>query len=116
MLDRVAPKLVLVGSTVQRIRSGKIHVGVRCDEPCTVTGGAQVSIGRASSGLRSKKARRSLAAGTSVRLELRFSRKAMHSLARALALGKRVAAKVRVVEIDHAGNATPARRTIRLKF
>jgi Ca2+-binding RTX toxin-like protein len=115
ILDQLPPRIVLSGRTSQRVGRGRITVVVRCDEPCTVTGSASVSIGRVSAGLRARRATRSVDAGTAAKFEFRFSRKTLRSLLRSLALGRRVVARVRVVAVDHAGNSSSAARKIRLK-
>jgi hypothetical protein len=106
---------VLGGAPAQRLVRGALELTVRCDEQCTVTASAALKIGRTSGLFKSSSSARVLAAGTQAKLKLKFSRRSLRGIRRALARGRSVFAKVTVRSNDAAGNAGSARRTIRLK-
>jgi chitodextrinase len=112
--DRLAPRLTLGGAASQRLRGRRLRVGARCDEPCSVTASAFVSVRQASAVFRTGKLTRSLAAGTSAELELEFSKKGARAIRRALAR-RRLSAVVKVISRDMAGNLSVAKRRIRLR-
>jgi chitodextrinase len=112
-IDTVAPRVFL--RVPARHRVGNLRAFVSCDEPCTATGIASISIGRASARFRAKRVTRAIPAAVRAKLELRFSRKARSSVRRALARGKRVFARVELLTSDRAGNSSSAARKIRLR-
>jgi hypothetical protein len=111
-----APRLTLGGPSSERIGPhGEVYVLVECDEACTVSASATASVKQASKVFRTGKVSRSLAAGKRVRLSLRFSKKGTRAIRRALAHRKRVTARVTLTVRDSAGNASTAKRGVRLK-
>jgi chitodextrinase len=115
VVDRKAPKLTLGGPKGRRLHGRDLVVLARCDEPCTVTGSARVSIAGASKWIRAGMRTSSLAASQRARLAFRFSTREVRQLRGWLAQGKRVYARVALVARDRAGNATSIARKIRLK-
>jgi chitodextrinase len=113
--DRTAPRVTLLAGKSQRLFRGGIQVTARCDERCKLDAVANVKIGRASGIFKSSSVKKVLAAGARTKLRLKFSSRSLRSIRRALALGRRVLAKVTVRSSDSAGNTRSARATIRLK-
>jgi PKD repeat protein len=113
-IDAIAPRVLLSAPTGQRV--GNLRVFVSCDEPCTATGTASISLGRARRGFHAAKVTSSLPGAQNVKLVLRFSRRARRAARRSLTLGRRLYAKVRVLARDRAGNTSLAtRKKIRVK-
>jgi chitodextrinase len=113
--DRKPPSLTLNGPKSQRLRGRELAVLAQCDEPCTATATASVSIGRASREFRARTVTSSVPAAVQQKLRLRFSPKTVRSLRRSLALGRRLVAKVRVTARDGAGNTSSAALKVRLR-
>jgi hypothetical protein len=114
--DTKAPRLTLGGPTSQRLsRSGSVTVLASCNEPCSLIAWVETASGKLSGALQGSKARVGLAAGAQTKLRLKFSRKALKTIKRALAGRKRVSATVRIVGEDAAGNTTSVARKLKLK-
>lgn len=71
---RLPPKFTISGPASQRLERRHLSVLAQCDEPCTATGWASVSVRQASKLLRTKKATRAVAAGAQGKLKLKFSK------------------------------------------
>lgn len=86
-----------------------------CDEPCTVTASASLSVPKASKNFKLKKVKRTLAANKRTKITLKISKRTAKAAKRALRKGKRVTATVNLIATDAAGNATKAKRKIKVK-
>jgi Ca2+-binding RTX toxin-like protein len=114
--DTRSPTLELSGPPAQRIRRrGKLTLLARCDEVCTLSGSARVSIQRNSKIFRTKSITRALVPGETATLALKFSKKAVRTIRRLLARGKRVFATINVVSTDRAGNVSSRQLKVRLR-
>jgi streptogramin lyase len=114
--DTVAPKISLSGKTKQRFtRKGTLTISVQCNEACVVTAQAAVSTPGASKVRRSKKATKLISAGKRAKLTLRFKKKDAKAIVRALKRKRKLKAKVAIGSKDSEGNASSAKRTIKLK-
>jgi hypothetical protein len=110
--DTRAPRLVLSGKRRQTVGSRGLLVYARCNEPCTL--GARAKVLRVRGLRRGRVTPRVAAAATlhRVAIRIRFSRRALRRLKRAVRRGRVV---VTVTARDAAGNRTAARRGIRLR-
>lgn len=114
--DKKAPGLKLAGSKTQKALKKRIlFVFATCDEPCTVSASASLSVPKASKTFKLKKVKRTLAANKRTKITLKISKKAAKAAKRALKKGKRVTATVNLTATDAAGNATKGKRKIKLK-
>jgi DNA-binding beta-propeller fold protein YncE len=112
--DRERPMLRLRAQRRQRVlRRGAVLVSIRCTERCLVDAKGKL-LARHIRNLPLRRIRRQLAANRRVTLALRLPRKTRHKLARALARGQRVNARVVVIGRDLAGNSTREARRIRI--
>ncbi len=112
--DTRAPRLTLLNRSAQRVgRSGRVSVRMRCDEQCTVRATGYVSAAGRRYTLRS--ARRTLAAGARVRVDLGLASSKRRSVARALRAGRVVRARVSLRVVDAAGNAVRRGVTVRVR-
>jgi hypothetical protein len=85
--DLIAPELGLGGARVQRVlRQRAVVVRVRADEAATLTATGTVSVPVAARTVRLRRTGATTAAGQSVTLRLRLSRKALRAVRRGLAL------------------------------
>jgi hypothetical protein len=114
--DTRAPSTALGGPRTQdAIAKRRVVVYATSDEAARLSGSGTVSTTGASAVLKLRSAAKSAAAHTRTRLDLKLTRKVVKRLRRARRRGSRVFARVKVVATDPAGNATSARRTIRIK-
>lgn len=114
--DEDPPGLTLSGKKKQR--AGKfIRVAGRCDEDCTIAvGGKLVVRGRgATKRYKLRPVRREAGANQKAALRVKLPSKARKAAAKALAGGGKAVARLRASATDGAGNATKAKRTVRLK-
>jgi hypothetical protein len=86
-----------------------IAVRLGCDEACTATVRVTLRVRMASAAIRFATVRRRVAAGRSVTVRVRPTRRSRRALARALRRGARPVARVRITTRDLAGNQAPAR-------
>jgi hypothetical protein len=115
--DRRGPRLRLSVPRVQRILSrGYLVVRARCDERCRldVTGTARTARSGGARGLPALRGARG-APGRVTRLRLRIPARVHAPIRRTLLRGGTVAIRLKLVARDRAGNATVARRTVRLR-
>ena len=113
MSDKTAPKLTVSGKKVQRALKAKLlALKARCDEGCKLVAVAKVRIGKKTVTLgRAKLAARS---GTTAKLKVKLTKKALGTLRRATTRGKaRVVVSVRAT--DAAGNGTAKSRKVAVK-
>lgn len=115
--DTTPAKISLSGRRTQRFtRKGTIVVTVKCNEACRAAGRASVSVSGASKVFRSGIATRQLAAGKAAKLTLKFPKKAVRAITRSLRKKKRgLKATIAIMTRDAAGNASRARRSVKLK-
>jgi hypothetical protein len=112
--DTAAPELSLARARPLRRLKG-LRVAVGCPgEGCTVEVSARISLPGAARVLRVSAAPRGLAAGQRAAIKLSFGRKLRSALARRRARGRHVAAHLRVLATDAAGNVSSERRRVRL--
>ena len=92
-------------------------VSVTCNEACSVGGSGSVSTSKpkASKRLSLKQATLALAANTSGKLKLKLSKKSRGKIKRVLRRHGKATATVNVTAKDAAGNATVAKRKIKLR-
>jgi hypothetical protein len=119
-VDETDPVLALGGALRQRaVANRRLNVQVRCDEPCTVTVRARIAFpGRLPAAAQARialpKVTRQLAAGKRVKIGVPLGKKGRRTVRAALTARKAVTATVTVTARDAAGNATVARRTVRI--
>jgi hypothetical protein len=115
-LDKNAPAIVLSGKSSQKLGSS-IVVNASCNEPCSVTGTGDVTTSKAkqSAKFKLKQGSLSLAANVKGKLTLQLSKKQRKKIKRALRRKRKATANVTIVAKDAAGNATTAKRKIKLK-
>jgi hypothetical protein len=92
-----------------------VAVSAKCDEPCTVSAKARITLGLASRSFRTRAVRQALGAAKASELRLRFSRRAVRAVRRALKRKQRVVAEVTAHSRDLAGNSSTAGRSIRIR-
>jgi hypothetical protein len=113
--DTLAPTVTLGAARSQKLsRKGDIVVSAQCNEACTVSASAAVTVGKAAKTFRTAKVTRTLAAGKKISLRLKFPKKALRTIRRALRR-KALKVTVSVSTKDRAGNTKTSKRTIRLK-
>jgi hypothetical protein len=113
-VDTTAPQLSVTRGKAQRVaRLGRVSVRLRCDEQCTLRASGYVSIAGRHLALRG--ARRTLAAGARVRVDLGLASSKRRSVARALRAGRVVRARVSLRVVDAAGNAVRRGATVRIR-
>jgi hypothetical protein len=113
-VDRTPPVVTVVRGKAQRVgRLGRVSVRMRCDELCAVSATGRVVFGSARLALR--RARVTLAAGAAVRVDLGLASSKRRSVARALRAGRVVRARVSLLAVDAAGNATVRSVTVRAR-
>jgi hypothetical protein len=93
----------------------KLYVRAAMIEPGTLSASATVSVPGASRVYKFKRASKRVAAGKSVKLRLKLSKKGLRAAKRALKKRKRLRARIRVTAKDNAGNRRTAKRTVRLR-
>jgi hypothetical protein len=115
--DTTAPALRLRARSSQRaVRQKGIVVEVRCPtEACTATAQGTVSVPGAARTYRLKSATKQIRRGGKAKLKLKFSKKTLKVVKRALSKRKKIKARVTVTVKDAAGNRTTKKRSIRLK-
>jgi hypothetical protein len=119
-VDETDPVLALGGALRQRaVANRRLNVQVRCDEPCTVTVRARIAFpGRLPAAAQARialpKVTRQLAAGKRVKIGVPLGKKGRRTVRAALTARKAVTANITVTARDAAGNATVARRTVRI--
>lgn len=114
--DKTAPALSLSGSTRQRaLRQRAVFVRARVNEASRVVARAWVSLPRKRRSVRAKTVSTQIPAGTTSKLGLPLSGKAIRSFRRALRKHTRLTARITVVARDAAGNRTSAKRRVKLK-
>jgi hypothetical protein len=113
--DRTPPKLTLTVPDEERLSPQQaVHVGVRCNEPCTAIASATLALPHAGRAFKLAPVARSLAAGRRLRLVLRVPHNAAEAARRSIRNGHRVRALLKVVARDAAGNATGQRAHARV--
>ena len=112
-----APKLNLGGKRSQRaVRQKGVLVDVGCPtEACTANAKGTVAVPGASKVYKLRAANKQIAAGGKAKLKLKFAKKTLKAVKRALAKRRKIKAKVTVTAKDAGGNATSKKRTIKLK-
>jgi glucose/arabinose dehydrogenase len=113
--DTTPPEVQVRVKHLQRLlRTGKLHLRVRCDEQCTLRTGGSVQVRRMvarASAFSLPRIRRTIAAGALVRLRLDVPATTRRAVRRALLRGgRRVTARIALRATDEAGNAR--RRTV----
>ena len=112
--DLLAPE-PSVGRTRKLARLGGLSVGVTCQgESCAVSAIARIALPGAARTYRVSSRPRTLAAGETGRLTLRFGSKLRRALARQKRRGRHVRAALTVTAADAAGNSSSERRRLRL--
>jgi hypothetical protein len=111
-------RITLSGPRRQRIgRRSRVHLFASCDDSCRVTATASVSIRGASKTYRTGNVKRELVAGKKQKLRLKFSKRSLNAVRRALARRKRLTARARVVARSQGGaSSSTATRAIRLRL
>lgn len=121
-VDATPPALDLGGKKSQRLATAvKLKAG--CREACTVNATGKLVIGEAKLGDAAAKAGKlklvpdeaQVAAGQTATLKLKLKKKARKAATRALKSGAKVTAKLKATATDAAGNASTAKRKIKLK-
>jgi hypothetical protein len=99
-----------------RLTSGARGIVLRvvCDEACVVGASARIAIPGAAWVYRLSSPSRTLAAGGSARLTLRFGPRLRRALKRIRGRGRKVTAAIRVTAVDSTGNATTRRARLAL--
>jgi hypothetical protein len=111
--DTTAPKLTLGGRRIQRaLKTRRLTLSGRCDEQCKLAAVAKVRIGRRKVVL--GRARATAPSGTTARIKVRLSRKALARLRKAMKRGKATVV-LSVKAADAAGNAAAASRRVTVK-
>jgi uncharacterized repeat protein (TIGR01451 family) len=110
--DTTAPAITLGGKRAQDV--DKLLVLVRSNENATVRGRAGVGLPGPARVVRSRTARADVSAGQRKRLRIRFARKALGAIKKAIRAGRKPRARIRVTATDRAGNATAKIRRVRL--
>jgi len=111
--DTAAPKLTLGGRRIQRaLKTRRLALSGRCDEQCNLTVVAKVRIGRRKVVL--GRARASAPSGTTARMKVKLSRKALARLRKAMRRGKATVV-LSVKAADAAGNTAAASRRVTAK-
>lgn len=115
--DTVAPTFKTRMKRVQDpVRDRGITIVVRCPaEDCVAVVEGRIAVGGAAYVRRVRSAPRKIARGAAVRLKLRFERRLVRRIKRALHQRHRARAVVKVTVRDAAGNAASARRNVRLR-
>jgi hypothetical protein len=111
-----AVKAILSGPTTQKF-TGSIAVGVQCPQACTALGSASVSVPKTSKVLKSKRVKRTLAAGQRAKLKLKFAKKPARAIRRALR-HRRLTATVSVttrVKGSNTSSISTAKRKVKLR-
>ena len=111
--DVAPPGLTLPATAFRR---AALALRVACaGEPCTVTVRARVNVPSGAARVYRLRAEPvALPAGGSTRVSLPFQRRLRRAIARSLARGRTVRARLRVQAVDAAGNPTVLRRAVRL--
>jgi DNA-binding beta-propeller fold protein YncE len=113
--DRDPPRLRLRARLRQRaLQRGAVLISANCTERCLLNASGKFHVRRAK-GLALRRVRRQLAANTRVTLVLRISKKVKRKVARALAHGRLVQARVVVIGRDSAGNTRREVRRVRIR-
>jgi Calx-beta domain len=111
--DTTAPKLTLGGRRIQRaLKTRLLALSARCDEQCKLAAVAKVRIGRRKVVL--GRARATGPSGTTARIKVRLSRKALARLRKAMKRGKATVV-LSVKAADAAGNTAAASRRVTVK-
>lgn len=112
----VAPKLTLKGSRRQRVLKQRgLTVRASCDQACTVTASANVSVPGAAKLYKFRKASKSVAGGATATLKLKLSKKTRAAIRRALRKGKKLKAKV-TVKATSTASGLPATATLTVRL
>jgi hypothetical protein len=110
--DLTPPQQKLAGRRRQDV--DRLAVRITLNEAGRVTVRGRVNVPDAARVLRFKPVTRSAAANTAVRIRLKLARKARRAVKAALRDGRRLKARVTIAARDTSGNASTAKRTIRL--
>jgi hypothetical protein len=115
--DRTAPAFSLRGRSAQRaIKQKGVVVEVQCPtEACTASARGSVSVPNVAKTYRLRSATKQIPKGGKAKLTLKFSKKALKAVKRALRKRKRIKARVTVTVKDVVGNGATKRLSIRLK-
>jgi hypothetical protein len=108
-----APVSSLVSSSKQKV--GKLSVRASMNEAGTLTASGTVGVGGAAKTYSLKHASRMVAAGQSVKLRLKLSKKALRAVRRAIRHKRKARAKVTLTAVDTTGHRTVRKQTIRLR-
>ena len=112
--DATPPTLSLSGKKTQKLGKS-VAVGAECNEACSVTATGQLVVKTKTRKFKLKRATAAIGAGQKKTLKLKLSKKARGAAASALLAGGKAKAKLTVVATDPSGNATTAKRTVKLK-
>ena len=107
--------LTASASSTQRLRSKTLVLRASCDQACTLTASARITIPGASKSYRLKSLKRSLGAGKRVTLRFKLAGKVYKAAKRALAKRKRVSATVNLIAKNPAGGQRTSRHVIRFR-
>jgi hypothetical protein len=111
------PRIALKRSKTQRFK-GSVTLRTGCDVACSISASARVSAPGSSKLFRSKRVTRSIAAGRTVAIKLKFSKRATRAIRAALKRRKRLTARISV-QAKGAGpstsTASSTKTTVKLK-
>jgi hypothetical protein len=115
--DKTAPAVGLRARSSQRaIKQKGIVIEVSCPtEACTATARGTVAVPGAARTYKLKSATKQIPRGGKAKLKLKFSKKALKAVKRALKRRKKIKARITVTVKDAAGNGATKKRSIRLK-
>jgi plastocyanin len=108
-----APVSSLISASKQDV--DKLSVRASMNEAGTLTATGTVNVGGAAKAYNLKRASRTVAAGQSVKLRLKLSKKALRAVKRAIRHKRKARAKVTLTALDTTGHKTVRKQTIRLK-
>jgi hypothetical protein len=113
LADRTAPKLTLAAKRIQRaLKVKRLALSARCDERCTLAVVATRRLGKRTVTLGRAKA--TVLAGTTAKLKVKLSRRALGKLRKATRRGKaKVVLTVRATDV--AGNKAAGSRKVAVK-
>ena len=111
------PTVKLGGKKTQRALKQKgVLVEVTCPtEQCTANAKGTVAVPGAAKVFKLRPATKKIAAGGKAKLKLKFAKKTLKAVKRALAKRKKLKAKLTVTANDVGGNSTTKKQTVRLK-
>ena len=108
-------KVSVNASSTQKVRSKALMLRAGCDQACTLTASARVTVPGASKVFRLRSVTRSLAANKRVTLKLKLSGKTLRAIKSGLKKGKRISARVTLTAKTTAGGSGTSRKSILLR-